>query len=413
MPMADSPEGFSFYSERFLNDPAPDYAWMLSNHPVFLDKATGMYVVSRYDDVRGILCDTVSWSSRNDQVFNRTSEIANEIRQMYEKDGWVAIDTLSTNDPPQHKHYRALVDRAFTHDRVAAIRPLIDELARSLASRLADDASVEFIEAFAAPLVAKIMAHLLGLNPDDSPTFRRWTHLLDEVINPCLPPERERQITRGLIEMQHHLMDALKRKMADPDATLLSALANAEVAGERLTEEEILNIAIQLFGAGSATTVAAIGSAIKHLADYPEVCAKLRAEPDAIPAFIEEILRLEAPVQRLFRRATRDTRVGNVLIPRNAVVIVQIGSANVDHARFECPNLLDLGRPAAGRHLTFGTGAHFCIGNQLARAELASAVNTMVTGFRHIRLCTHANPYEYSPVFIFRSLKRLEISLRR
>jgi cytochrome P450 len=406
----DLPAGFSMASPGFIRCPFPDYEWMLEERPVWRDPATGFLIVTRYEDVRAIAMDPETWSSRTSLIFTRQSPVADQVRAMFEQDGWLEMDTLVTNDPPEHKRYRALVERALSPARVKAIQPIIDAAVERLTARILDDGETEFMQRFAIPLTMTMLSsQITGAEPEDYDRIRHWTELLMEQISPHLTPERELEITPEVIKFQQFVACAIERFRAEPNETILSDLVHARIDGEGLSVREIIAVATQFFGAGHDTTTSALGSALRHLAENPETLALLKRAPDKIPNFVEEILRLEAPIQRLFRRAMRDTSVAGVTVKEGEIAIIQWGGANRDPRRFACPAALDPDRRDASRHLTFGTGIHFCVGNQLARAELRSAIAGITRRCASIRLANGPASYSYHMQFIARSLARLDL----
>jgi len=401
---------FSITDPAFQQCPFPHYARMLADKPVWRDPVTGFWVVTRYDDVRAVLGNPQVWSSRADQIFNRTSTVAQEVKAIYEAEGWLPLDTLVSNDPPEHKRYRALVDKALSPAKVSGIQGIIDATVEDLTTRMLEAGRLDFMRGFAIPLTMTMLGNQIGgAKPEDIDQLRYWTELQLEQINPVLAPERELEITREVVQFQQWLARAIERVRAEPDGTILSNLAAAEIDGERLDTREVIAIATLFFGAGHDTTTSALGSCVLYLARRPDVLARLREDPALVPNFVEEILRLEAPVQRLFRRALSDTSIEGVEIAAGEVVLIQYGGANRDARKFECPDELRPDRSDAARHLTFGAGIHFCVGNQLARAELRTALAAIVRRCAAIELADGDSSYAYHEQFISRALSRLEI----
>lgn len=400
---------FTFTNLDFVKNPFDDYVWLRDEHPVYKDPVTGFYVISRYEDVRKIAMSPAEWSSRAGQIINRKSEIAEEIAAMYREHGWMPMDTLVTNDPPAHKRYRALVDKAFSPARVKTIQPFIESIVEPLANKLVGAGPVDFMQTFAIPLTMSVIATQLGVDPADMADFRRWTDSIMEGIDPTLQPDRERSITRDVIEMQNYLARSVEKYRATRGETILSDLVYAEVDGERLSVQEIIAVATLFLGAGNDTTTSALGSAVLHLARHPVDFDTLRSNPGKIPIFIEEVLRLYAPVQRLFRRATQDVEIAGTRVPEGSIAVIQWGAANRDERRFGCPHQADLERADAAKHFAFGSGIHFCIGNQLARAELRIAIAALVARAGTISLARGEESVDFHEQIINLSPSRLEV----
>lgn len=409
---AGAPAGFTISDAGFYLDPFPQYEWM-HDAPIWRDPASGFWVVTRYEDVRSIAMHPKLWSSNTNQIFTRASPVADQVHAIYEAGGWQPLDTLVTNDPPDHKRYRTLVDKAFAPARVKRLGGLIDGMTRRLTDDMLAKGRCDFVQDFAIPMAIGVISNQVGgAGPDDIPRLRAWTEMQLELINPVLTPEREIELTHGSVAFQQWIAAAIERVGAAPDETILSGLITAEVDGERLNMRELVAIALQFFAAGHDTTTAAASSAALYLARQPELLPLLRAHPEKIPNFVEEVLRLESPVQRLFRRATSDTQVGEVMVKEGEIVVIQWGGANRDGNRFAQPAAVDLDRPNINAHLAFGSGIHFCVGNQLARAELNSAVRMIVAGCASLELAAGEDSIGYHPQFISRALARLDIVSR-
>jgi cytochrome P450 len=400
---------FTISDPSFYTNPFPDYEWMLEK-PVWRDPATGFWIVTRYQDVRAIAMHPGLWSSNTDQIFTRVSSVTDQVNAIYEKEGWLPIDTLVTNDPPSHKRYRTLVDKAFAPGRVRQLQGMIDTIATGLMENVLAKGHCDFVQEFAIPMAITVISNQTGgAGPEDIPQLRVWTEGQLELINPVLTPERELELTREAIQFQKWLSDAIDRVGASSDETILSGLIRAEVNGERLNKRELIAITLQFYAAGHDTTTSAVTSAMLYLARQPDLLASLKATPEKIPNFVEEILRLEAPVQRLFRRATSDTKIGDVDIKAGEIAVIQWGGANRDGNKFACPAHVDLDRKDITSHMAFGTGIHFCVGNQLARAELNAAVKAMVTRCGSISLAAGDESISYHPQFISRAPSRLDV----
>ena len=403
---------FTLADPDFIRCPFPDYQWMLEERPAWRDPSSGFVVVTRYNDVRGILMDPTTWSSRTSQIFNRTSSVSDQVQGLYEAGGWLPLDTLVTNDAPEHRRYRSLVERALMPARIKTVQHVIDSAVDRLTTDMLQHGRVEFMESFAIPLTMTMLSsQIAGAAAGDIQLIRHWTELMMEAIDPSLEPQRELEITREVLLFQQYVARAIERLRARPDQTILSDLVHAELDGEHLSVREIIAIATQFFGAGHDTTTSALGSIVRYLAEHPQDHKMLRSHPDKISNFVEEILRLEAPIQRLFRRATKDTEVAGMQVHAGELAIIQYGGANRDERRFACPAAMDADRKDANAHLTFGAGVHFCVGNQLARAELRTAAAAIVARCAEIRLVDGDKSFSYHMQFISRSLSRLDIEV--
>jgi cytochrome P450 len=400
----------SFADPALQRCPFPAYDRLRGEAPVFRDPQTGNYVLTRYADVRQALLNTRALSNRTGIGTPRADPV---IEAIYDAKGWRPLETLNATDPPQHRHFRALVDTAFARPRIAALEPRIQALVDSLIEEFPETSEVEFVSAFALRLPMTLIAEQLGVALEDMDRFKYWSDHIMEHLDPTLTPERHVEVVTVLTEMQRYMAGVIERLRVQPEDTLLSRLVHAEIDGERLTIGELLNIIEQVLTAGNETTTLALAAGARLIAERPALAARLAAEPDRIPAFIDETLRTASPIQTLFRRATRELTIAGTTIPAGSLIEVRYGAANRDPGVFADPETVDLDRPNSGAHLAFGTGIHICIGNQLARAELRLTFETLLRRFTHIRLARGDGDCAWTPLYISHGLTRLWLTFDR
>jgi cytochrome P450 len=390
--------------------PFPTYDRMRAKSPVYFDPVTGMYVVTAFDLVRQVAANPALYSNDTRQLLDRDTPAAAEIRKLLQEADFLPVNTLVTNDPPSHRRYRSLVDKAFNIARVEAAEPRIIDIAGQLIDALGDGPT-DFVQAFAIPLPMRMIAELLGVPPEMSDTFKRWSDATLESADFNIPPERQIACVKAQIEMfQFFWMRAEELRQA-PQNTLISDLANTRLEGELLNRHELTSILLQLLVAGNETTTNALTWCADHLASSPQLQAELRARPEHIPAFTEEVLRLQAPLQGLFRRVLQPVELGGVALPEGAILNLRWGAANRDACEFAQPEVLDLGRSNITQHLTFGFGVHYCLGNRLARAELQQGVRLLLERTASIELAGSADARRQTGHFIAHGLSRLMLKL--
>jgi cytochrome P450 len=294
--------------------------------------------------------------------------------------------------------------------RVAELEADIEQIAHDLISSFEQRDEIEFLDAFAIRLPLTILADQLGVAKDDIETFKFWTDVTIELVGQVATPEREVEVTRHVIDMQNYLAEVIERVRKSPNESIISRLANVDVDGRTLTMRELMGILQQLLVAGNDTTTATLGSAMKLLVEQPEYVDRLRTEPALIPKFVDEALRLRAAVQVLFRRATEELEIHGVTIPKDAIVEVRFGAANLDPEVFENPAAIDLERDNGQQHLAFGAGKHFCIGNQLARAEVRIALGAFIERLDNFKFSRGEDSYNYLTAYIAHGVDKLWMS---
>jgi cytochrome P450 len=315
-------------------------------------------------------------------------------------------------DPPDHTRLRRLVARAFTSTRIAALAPSIDRIAHDLlddCEKVGPDGIVDLVHGFALPLPFQVISGLLGVPDDVRPRMHSWFRTLLRPYAGSPPPDvvaASDSIVAALVELV-----AAHRRSQDDDLT--GALVAASTDGDRLTEEELLSTLFQLIVAGHDTTTSLIGNGVVALLDHPDQYRLLRAEPNRIPAAIEEMLRYDAPVPHAtFRVTTEQLTLDGVQIPAHQQVLVCIGGANRDDAVHEHPHRFDVARPPTP-HLSFGHGIHFCLGATLARTEALIAFSALLSRYPELRLAVPRDALRWShgDGLVLRGLAALPVTL--
>ncbi len=308
--------------------------------------------------------------------------------------GGQPLDWLIFQDPPRHPKLRALVQRAFTPRAIAAMESRIHALASGLLDVATTGERMDVAVDLAAPLPMMVIAEMLGIPLDDRPRLQRWSDavlaLSDTVSSAGRDAERAVATFRAAsAEMRDYVDRVVRARRAVPTDDLLSRLVHAEVDGERLADADILGFFQLLLVAGSETTTNLVGNAVLCLTEHPALVPRLRAAPDLLPPFIEEVLRHRSPVHVMFRRTTRASELRDRVVPDGALVLAVIGAANRDPAQFA-----DADRFVATRdpnpHLAFGHGAHFCLGAWLARLEGRIALACLLARIRRMELVADA-----------------------
>jgi cytochrome P450 len=390
--------------------PFPLFARLQAEAPVYRDPVTGFLVVSRYDDIVYVNQHPAVFSNTTSVIIDRKdSPVAAEVARRYQERGFLPMHSLVTADPPVHTRYRALIDRVFTASFVKALEPHITELADTLIDGFIEAKRVDLLSEFAVKLPMYIISEQMGMPREDWKILKHWSDLTMEGINPTLAPERDLEITEQLIEMQQYFWRRGQAYLESPGDTLLSRLVHTEVDGERLEPRAYVSIAHHLLIGGNETTSNSIASGVWMWLQHPELRARLAADPSLVGAFVEEVLRMHAPSPHLYRQVLEDTQIGGIPVAKDSVLMISYLAANYDASKFDQPGCPMLDRPNGRQHMAFGRGIHFCIGNQLARAEMRIAFERLLARLPDLRLDPDKPKPEFASIFHVRGLRNLDV----
>jgi cytochrome P450 len=374
----------TFTDDSILRDPFPAYKWLRDNAPVYKDPISGTYIVSRYADIQRIAEDTETFSNNTKMMSDRAFQIEDEAGRIMREFATPSIDTIVTADPPIHTNYRAIVQGAFRASRISKMQAYIQDVCDKQIETFAEKNRFEVLSDLAIPMPMYIIADQLGVPRDMYETFKRWSDALLIIGDLHFSPEVRADCARSIVEMHNYLKQMAVRYRQTPEGNVLSDIANGEVDGRKLSDDEVVSIGQQVLVAGNETTTNTMAMGL-HLMIEQGLEAELRSDISKIPQFVEETLRMTTALQGLFRRATREVEVAGTTIPANAILMLRWASGNRDERKFANPDVVDLSRKMAMQHLAFGMGIHYCLGNLLARAELRTAFATLLTRFKNFR----------------------------
>jgi cytochrome P450 len=353
----------------FEADPYPAYA-QLREHPGWR-APSGYRVFSSYEDVQQIL--------KQPDLYGQEQ---------------VPYPNFHTTDPPAHTRIRRLVAKAFTAHSVGLLRGQIDEIVARKFDELDERSEFDLVQDFAQLVSAAVIASVLSVPESDAVKWYPWMWDL----------ARFRGITRyfpfettgdpGALEAAkaaNDLSTGYMRHLIETheslrDGSIVDGLFEARENGESLAEPEILGTLVLLLGAGLHTTSGQMSNTFRLILSRPEIAAQLRAEPELVPNAVEEALRIEGALQAEYRMVRREVTLSGVDLEVGEHLIVVNGAANHDPAVFENPEVFDIGRENARRHLTFGFGIHHCLGAELARTELVSATRQLLARYPSIEV---------------------------
>jgi cytochrome P450 len=379
--------------------------------PVWRDNATGMYVVTRYEDVRQVLTDTVRFTSARHR--GRIDPRSARLKKIYEEKGWLPGATLAARDDPEHREMRGLFNHAFRPSKIKEMDDFIVDLAHRLIDDFISAERCDWVRTFAIPLPLIVIGRQMGARDEDMWRIKAWTDAWVHRLGMMQTEEEAVWSTEMEIEAQHYFQPIFERLRREPDDTLLSDLVNTVIPewGRTLTDNELhAEMMADTFVGGSETTTNALAEGVRLLIENPAEWDKLVSDPDHyVPLLAEEVLRLEGPVQGLFRTAAVDVELHGVTIPAGSVVNVRYGAANRDETHFECPEKMDLDRENVRSHVAFGFGTHHCLGAPLARRELIIGFRALVDRIDRMWFIEGANDFRHHPNFCLRALKHLHI----
>ncbi|MFD4906741.1 cytochrome P450 family protein [Kitasatospora purpeofusca] len=383
----------------FIRDPYPTLARIREAGAVSVvefGEGLPVYLVTRYEDVRAALMDP-----RFGQDVRRSQAIASG-RGAGLTLGSDVVHMLNS-DPPDHTRLRRLIQGVFTRRRVDLMRPLVERIAGGLLDGLRGRGTADLVTDFAFPLPIMVICELLGFPPEDMQSFRAWSTAI-------LTQGGEMTFDQATSELNDYLRELMTARRASPRTDILTDLVRACDAGE-LSEKEVFSMVFLLLIGGHETTVNLLGTATLALLHHPDQLAWLRANPAAMPVAIDEFLRYESPVSMATMRFTNaEVTVDDVEIPADELVLLSLGAANRDPARFTDPDRLVLDRNDPG-HLAFGQGLHRCLGSFLGKLESEVALTGLLERFTRIELAAAEETLPWRNTIMLRGLESLPVSL--
>jgi len=400
------PPQVDLFDPAFKANPYPTYARLRSTAPVHritLPDGRGVWLITRYDAVLAVLKDerfVKDW--RNALTPEQLAQVPSipEVMKPLSKN---MLDT----DPPDHERLRALVSKAFTPRLVERMRGRVQGIAGALLDAPEGRGEMDLIDDYAFPLPVTVIAELLGVPTEDRDRFREWS---DAAVSGNASQEyMETILIPHMQAFTDYLRAMFEEKRRNPKDDLISALVQAEEAGDKLSEDELLGMVFLLLIAGHETTVNLIGNGVLALLEHPDQLQSLRGDPSLTKSAVEELLRYDGPVETSTERFAReDVAIGRTVIPKGEMVLVVIAAADHDPERFQEPDTLDIAR-TDNKHLAFGKGIHHCLGAPLARMEGQIAISTLFSRMPNLRLKGSPKSLNWRSGMILRGLKALPV----
>jgi cytochrome P450 PksS len=374
-------------------------------HRVNLPGKQQAWLITRYDDVvRALKDERLAKDKLNALTANEAA-----------KQPWVprAFMPLTRNmldlDAPDHTRLRALVHKAFTPGLVEGIRSRVQTLTDELLGAAKLNGRMDLINDYALPLPTTIIAQMLGVPAKDRNKFHRWS---SSIVSMNLSQWAMLRAIPNVLAFMHYIRRLVKQRRTTPEDDLLSALVAAEESGNQLSEDELVAMIFLLLVAGHETTVNLIGNGTLALLDHPDQMAILRENPSLIKIGVEELLRFDSPLETATERYAReDIVIADTTIPRGALVLAVLASANRDEQQFRNADTLDVTR-LDNKHLSFGQGIHYCLGASLARIEGQIAIGSLLRLSPDIKLAVSRDALRWRSGLVLRGLKALPLSIQ-
>ncbi|WP_216892268.1 cytochrome P450 [Nocardia alni] len=409
--------------EDVVRCPYGAYETQRTTAPVAYSERLGGWVVTRHNDILAVLRDTEKFSNRLASGPSSVSGLAQKIVEddrLPERTRKAAARRMELSksrillfaDPPLHKRQRSLVNAGFTPKRVAELDGTVEELASGLISGFPSDGPVDIVPAFTHPIPMTIIARMLGVPTSKLSVFKSWSDAFTRGVG-ALDHDNDAIIEMfdRVDEFYDYFTEELNKRRENPVDDLLSDLLAARLDGEEpLSEAELLQMLVQFLVAGNETTTNLLTSCVWKLATEPELQQQLRDDPDAIANFVDEVLRLESPVQGIWRVAVTDVEIGGTTVPADSLIYLVTGSANRDPEVYNEPDELDVEQTRA-RHLSFGRGEHACLGMNLAKLEAKVALGLLLERCPNITLAQSDDDLVFHRSFVLHGMGSLLVSV--
>jgi len=396
------------FDASFISNPYTIYNFLRITGPLhWTDKfRVGVWLVPRYADVQSGLHDPRLSSQRSHTL---TAALPPESRTEFSAFNTIFSKWMLFLDPPHHNRLRKLLNKEFTPNMIQRMRPRIQQAVDTLLDQTAGKREMEFMSEFANPLPVIVIAEMLGIPSADQRDFQIWSDALADFFgNSTGTVEGAREAQKSLLNLTEYFRALLPERREHKGDDLVSLLLRVEEEGEVLTGEELLAQCTLLLVAGHETTRNLLGNGLLALLQHPDQFAKLKENPSLMPLAVREFARYDSPVQFSGRAVTEDFLWHGKEIKQGQTVLLLLASANRDPEKFHDPERLDISRDE-GMPLSFGHGAHYCIGAALAYAEAEIAFTTLLERMPRLSML------EETPVWranlSFRGLNRLRLAV--
>ncbi len=402
---AHGAERFDPFDKAYLDDPAEYLRWAREQQPVFYSEVLGYWVVTRYDDVKGVLRDHRNFSPAN--ALEKLTPPSEQAQQVLASYGYAMNRTLVNEDEPAHMARRRLLLEPFTPEAVRQHEPMVRRLAREYVDRFIDDGRADLVDRMLWEVPLTIALHFLGIDEEDMPLLRRYS--IAHTVNTWGRPSAGQQLevahaVGNFWALAGRILDKMREDPSGPGWMKFGIRMQAEHP-DVVTDSYLHSMMMAGIVAAHETTANATANALRLLLQHPTAWSEICADPSLIPNAVEECLRMSGSIIAWRRVALNDVSVGGVELPAGARLLIVMTSGNHDEGRFTDADLLDIHRDCAGDHLSFGYGAHQCMGKNLARLELQIFLEELSRRLPHMRLAEQS--FSYVPNISFRGPEHL------
>ncbi len=398
---------FQAFEGPLLDDPYPFFADWVEHSPVFFAPEINYWVISKYNDCRRALKDYEVFSASNtlSPVFPPCPAAAKALTD----GGFRSIPTMTNVDPPAHTRTRRIAHQAFTPRRVREMESVVRSIVQDFLESRISGGSSDFVADVAWALPAHIIFSILGLSPDEVASIKAGSSSRLAFMFGKAGEAEQVETAKGMAEFWVYCEDLANDRRVSPQDDFTSDLVHSlDAEGKPLTQQEVSAILFGLLLAGHETTTSLLTNGLRRLLENRESWEALCVDPSLIPGAIEEILRFDSSVVHWRRRTTQDVELSGVTIPADSNVLVAIGAANHDPAKFPNPATFDIRRQNASEHLSFGHGPHTCLGASLARLEARVVLEELNAAAPGLKIVADQR-FEFPPIIGFRGPRRLEV----
>lgn len=404
-------------SPAHLRCPQATDAWLRTNQPVRWVPEHNCWLVSSRELVHQVVSNHDTFSNSFGRVVRGRVHLSEHARTIL-AEGWPPRDTLFTVDPPVHRRHRSVVNRAFSAHRVAGLEAAIKAIAADLVRSLPVGRPVDIVPTLAVPLPMTVIGDQLGVPRDDLSQVKVWSDAVARELSGLVANSSEQEeLSRQAVAFQRYFVSLVADRRRHPRNDVMSDLVTAVWSDPHggddhgFDDAEVLAFLQQFLVAGNETTTSAIAALIMRLAAEPELQAEVRDHPEQLEALVEEVLRLDSPIQAMWRVAKVDTELGGVVVAAGDLLLVRYLAANHDPDHHPTPEACRLDRRRPRDHLAFGAGIHFCAGAALARMEIRIAAEQLLAATSMVTPAW-TTPPAHDASLLLHGLDAVEVTLR-